>query len=124
MMVGGAFVYVCESCERGRVALKILNNYCVYIMRSVITRFLPVDPDNRIIMELQCTYSFISCSLSARHLHITVTYNSCDIFSVQCIRIFMCWNVVKLTNQTIILSFQWCMPQEQVSPSFQKTASL
>jgi len=27
------------------VALKILNNSCVYITRSVITRFLPVDTD-------------------------------------------------------------------------------
>ena len=40
MTVGGAFVYVCE---RG------LNNGRVYI-----TRFFPVDPDDCVIMELQC----------------------------------------------------------------------
>jgi len=46
-MVGGAFVYVCE-----RDCVKDF----VYIMRSVITRFFPVDPDDRVIMELQCIY--------------------------------------------------------------------
>ena len=37
------------------VALKILNNGRVYITRSVITRFFPVDPDDCVIMELQST---------------------------------------------------------------------
>jgi len=32
------------------VALKILNGR-VYITRSVITRFFPVDPDDRVIMD-------------------------------------------------------------------------
>ena len=49
--VGGAFVYVCE---RDRV------KYFVYVTRSVITRFFPVDPDDRVIMELQCIYIYIS----------------------------------------------------------------
>jgi len=40
------------------VALKILNNGCVYIMRSVITRFYPVNPDDRVIMESPCTIIF------------------------------------------------------------------
>ena len=43
MMVGGAFVYVCE---RDR-----LKDF-VYITRSVITQFFPADPDDRVIMEL------------------------------------------------------------------------
>ena len=40
-----------KTCERG------LNNGRVYITRSVIMRFFPVDPDDRVIMELQCTRS-------------------------------------------------------------------
>ena len=35
------------------VALKILNNGRMYRMQSVITFFL-MDPNDRIIMELQC----------------------------------------------------------------------
>jgi len=46
MTVGGAFVYVCE---RDRV------KDFVYITWSVITRGFFVDPDDRAIMELQCT---------------------------------------------------------------------
>ena len=38
MTVGGAFVYVCK---RGRV-------------KDYITRFFPVDPNDRVIMKLQC----------------------------------------------------------------------
>ena len=46
-MTGGwGIVYVCE---RDRV------KDFVYITRSVITRVFPVDPDNSVIMELQCT---------------------------------------------------------------------
>ena len=32
----------------------------VYIARSVITRLFPVDPDNRVIMELQCIFYSLS----------------------------------------------------------------
>ena len=50
MTMGGASVYVCE---------RDLNNGRVYITRSFITRsvitcFFPVDPEDRVIMELQC----------------------------------------------------------------------
>jgi len=45
MTLGGAFVYICE---RDRV------KDLVYITLSVITLFFPVDPDDRVIMELQC----------------------------------------------------------------------
>ena len=38
MTVGGAFVYLCEN------QLKILNNGCVYITRSVIMHFFPWTP--------------------------------------------------------------------------------
>ena len=44
MMVGGAFVYLCEIEQRS----------CVFITLSVITRFFPVDPDGRVMMKLQC----------------------------------------------------------------------
>ena len=44
MMVGGAFVYLCEIEQRSRV----------FITLSVITRFFPVYPDGRVLMELQC----------------------------------------------------------------------
>jgi len=40
------------------VALTILINLSngrVYITLSVITLFFPVDPDDRVIVELQCT---------------------------------------------------------------------
>jgi len=42
------------------VALKILNQRRMYIAHSVITRFLYVDPDDHIIMELQC---IVNCSI-------------------------------------------------------------
>jgi len=32
-----------------------LNDGRVYITRSVLTRFFPMDPDNRVIVESQCT---------------------------------------------------------------------
>jgi len=47
MTMGGAFVYVCES-DR-------VKDF-VYITWSVLTHFFSVDPDDRVIMELQCTY--------------------------------------------------------------------
>ena len=53
MTVGGAFVYVCDNCERGRV--KEFEQRSRYITRSVITLFFPMDPEHRVIMESQCT---------------------------------------------------------------------
>ena len=47
MTVGGAFVYVFKK----PVKEVALNNGLVYITRSVIMLFFPVDPDGRIIME-------------------------------------------------------------------------
>ena len=47
MTVGEAFVFVCETCERGRV--KDFEQRS----RSIITRFFPVDSDECVIME--CT---------------------------------------------------------------------
>jgi len=57
------------------VALKILNKGCVYIMRSVITRFLPMDPDDRVIMESQCstksvTSTFIPQTIVLCYIHL------------------------------------------------------
>jgi len=52
------------------VALKILNNGHVYITRSIITRFFPVDPDNRVIMESQCN----------KHLHVKKSHFIVSIF--------------------------------------------
>ena len=40
------------------IALKILNNGRVYITRSIITHFFPMDPDDRVIMESQCRITF------------------------------------------------------------------
>ena len=40
------------------IALKILNNGRMYITRSIITRFFPMDPDDRVIMESQCRITF------------------------------------------------------------------
>jgi len=37
------------------VALKILNSGHAYITLSVIKRFLLVHPEDRVLMELQCT---------------------------------------------------------------------
>ena len=57
------------------MALKILNKGCVYIMRSVITRFLPMDPDDRVIMESQCstksvTSTFIPQTIVLCYIHL------------------------------------------------------
>ena len=50
IMVGGAFVYIRENlCKRSR--LKILNNIRVCIYNA----FFPVDPDDRVIVESQCS---------------------------------------------------------------------
>ena len=49
------------------VASKILNNGRVYITRSVITRFFPMDPDDRVIMELQSLgFAFKCVTLKVR----------------------------------------------------------
>ena len=42
MTVGGAFVYVCDTCERGRV--KEFEQRSRYITRSVITLLFPWTP--------------------------------------------------------------------------------
>ena len=48
MMVGGAFATYVKTCERGRVK--------DFEQRSrVYNAFFPVDPDNRVIMESQCS---------------------------------------------------------------------
>ena len=60
MTVGGAFVSICERGrvkdfeQRSRVYNAVRYN-AVFITRSVITWFFPVDPDDRVIMELQCS---------------------------------------------------------------------
>ena len=57
MTVGGAFVYVCETCERGRVKdfeqlSRVYNE--VHYNAVYIKRFFSRGPDDRVIMELQC----------------------------------------------------------------------
>ena len=41
--------------QRPRVYNAVRYN-AIFITQSVITRFFPVDPDDRVIMELQCIY--------------------------------------------------------------------
>ena len=66
------------------VALKILNNGHVYITRSIITRFFPVDPDNRVIMESQCnnTYTW------KRVTSLSASFNILNMFVLLVLRLF------------------------------------
>ena len=54
---GGWGICLCMWKLVKEVALKILNNGRVYITRSVIMPFFPVDADHRVIMESQCIYT-------------------------------------------------------------------
>jgi len=47
MTVGGAFVYVCEIEQQSRLYNAVRYN-----------AFFPVDPDDRVLMELQCNIYF------------------------------------------------------------------
>ena len=61
MTVGGAFVYVCEK------LWKILNNGRMYTYNAVrYYAFFPVDRDDRVIMESQCTD--VTHTVSVYHL--------------------------------------------------------
>ena len=48
MMVGGAFVTYVKTCERGRIKDFEQQSH-------VYNAFFPVDRDNRVIMESQCS---------------------------------------------------------------------